>query len=366
MKSIPVFNLTRLHKSIQKELNRAFLTVIDRGTFILGPEVEACEKEFARYVGVPYAVGVASGTDALTLSLRAHQIGARDEVIIPANAYPTAFGVALSGATIRLVDVGDDGNINPKLLRDVITRKTRAIVAVHLYGNPADLLSIRHAIGHKNIIVIEDCAQAHGATIDKKNVGTIGDIGCFSFYPSKNLGALGDGGMIVTKHKTIAEKLKQLRMYGEVSRYHSHVISGASRLDELQAAILRVKLRHLNEWVKKRRVFAAHYIRELTGVGDIRIMTTNVQEAAFHLFVIRTKQRNALMKFLGNHNIGTGIHYPTPIHTQQAFRNLGYTKGDFQVSEELSREVLSLPIYPHLTQKEVGTIIRAIQLFYHG
>jgi dTDP-4-amino-4,6-dideoxygalactose transaminase len=367
MKSIPFFDLTDLHKSIQKELDRAIRKVIDRGNFILGEEVVAFEKEFARYVGVPYAVGVACGTDALTLSLRAHGIGAGDEVIVPANAYPTAFGVAQSGATIRLIDVNEDGSIDPDILRRVLTRKTRAVVAVHLYGAPANLPAISkilRAYTHHRPILIEDAAQAHGAAIGNKKVGSIGDIGCFSFYPSKNLGALGDGGMVVTKNKTIAKTLRQLRMYGEASRYHSRFVSGTSRLDELQAALLRVKLRHLDWWVQKRRKVAARYIKGLDDVGDITIVTKNLSESAFHLFVIRTKRRDQLITFLSDRGIGTGVHYPTPVHTQYAFRHLRYKKGDFPISEALSRQTLSLPIYPHLTDKEIETVIGSIKSFY--
>lgn len=357
---IPVFDLKRQYKALAKELNTAFTHTAKAGSFILGKNVFMFEKAFARYVGASHAVGLASGTDALTLGLRALGIGKGSDVLLPANAYPSAFGVALSGATIRLVDVKDDGTMDPSQLKKAITRRTRAVIPVHLYGNPADIKTIKKIIRNKNIFLVEDGAQAHGT----KGVGTLGDIGCFSFYPSKNLGAMGDAGMVVTDSAVVAGRLKRLRMYGEVDRYKSEEIAGVSRLDELHASILRVKLTHINAWVARRRKIAKRYSEGLSGIGDIRFVTSNML-SSFHLFVIRTRYRDALQTFLSRRGIGTGIHYPTPIHLVRSFRFLGYNKGDFPVSEAQSREILSIPMFPELTDQEVTTIIRAIQNFFH-
>ncbi|MCX6791716.1 MAG: DegT/DnrJ/EryC1/StrS family aminotransferase [Candidatus Gottesmanbacteria bacterium] len=356
---IPIFDLTREYKTINKELNTAFTQTAKSGSFILGQNVSLFEKEFGHFVHTSYAVGLASGTDALTLGLRALGVGNGDEVILPANSYPTAFGVAQSGARIRLVDVKSDGTMNPVSLAHVITRRTRAVVPVHLYGNPADIVSIQKIIGLTKIVLVEDAAQAHGTP----SAGSMGDIGCFSFYPTKNLGALGDAGMVVTNRKDVAERLKRLRMYGETKRYESVEVSGVSRLDELQAALLRVKLRHLAEWVASRREIAKQYIEELRGVGDIQFVTDN-PKSCYHLFVIRTKRRYALRAYLTARGIGTAIHYPAPIHLVRAFRDLGYKHGDFPVSEALSQEILSIPMFPSLTNGEILRVVRTIKKYF--
>lgn len=356
---IPIFDLTREYKIIAAELALAFTRTAKNGVFILGQNVSLFEKEFARYAHTSYAVGLASGTDALTLGLKALGIGNGDEVILPANSYPTAFGVAQSGARIRLVDVKDDGTMDPVSLAAAITRRTRAVVPVHLYGNPADVGSIQKIIGPKKIVLVEDAAQAHGIS----SAGSRGNIGCFSFYPTKNLGALGDAGMIVTNKKDVASRIMRLRMYGEIQRYESVEVAGVSRLDELQAALLRVKLRHLTDWVARRREIAKQYCKELKGIGDIQFVTDNPR-SCYHLFVICTKRRDALQKYLTANGIGNAIHYPTPIHLVRAFRDLGYKHGDFPVSEALSREVLSLPMFPLLTDGEVHRVIRTIKKYF--
>ena len=360
---IPIFNLTRQYKSIEKELNSAFTQTSKIGQFILGQNVSHFEREFARFVGTRYAVGVGSGTDAINLGLKALGVEPGDEVILPANSYPSAFSVALSGATIKLVDVRPDGTIDPNKLQKAITTRTRAVIPVHLYGNPADLPSIKSIIRGKHIVLVEDAAQAHATQVGSKLAGSMGEIGCFSFYPSKNLGALGDGGMVVSNNKAVVERIKRLRMYGETTRYVSVEISGVSRLDELQAAFLRVKLKHLNAWVARRREVANMYIRGLTGIGDIRFVTANPL-SAYHLFVIRTSHRDRLQKYLTNHGIGTAVHYPIPIHLVKSFSVFGYHKGDFPVSEALSREILSIPIFPELTDHEVELVILAIRKFF--
>ncbi|OGG35930.1 hypothetical protein A2363_01680, partial [Candidatus Gottesmanbacteria bacterium RIFOXYB1_FULL_47_11] len=260
---IPFFSLARQYRALRRELTRAYQETCDAGVYILGKNVAAFEKEFAEYIGVAHAVGVASGTDALTLAVRALGLGKGDEVLVPANSYPTVFGVAQAGVSIRLVDCQEDGTVSPSDVVRRITPKVRAIVAVHLYGNHADVVGLKRVIP-KRIRVIEDAAQYH-----KKNSGLAGDIGIYSFYPTKNLGALGDGGMVVTRSSGIASRVRGLRMYGEKIRYKSTEVSGVSRLDELQAAFLRIKLRHLDRWNNKRRDLAVRYIQKLGGVRGL-------------------------------------------------------------------------------------------------
>ncbi len=355
---IPVFDLTRQYQRLKKELNTSFIQTNERGQFILGKEVSRFEKEFAKFIGVSYGVGVASGTDALMLGLTALGVGQGDEVILPANSYPTAFGVSLSGAAVRLVDVTSDGTMDPKKL--VVTKKTKAVVPVHIYGNAADSTGIKRLLPEA-VAVLEDAAQAHGAPVGKS-----GDAAAFSFYPTKNLGALGDAGIVVTNRKDVADRLAKLRVYGETIRYHSEEISGVSRLDELHAAILRVKLRHLRRWVARRRTIAKYYVHALSGVGDVSFVhpLLRMDDCAFHLFVIRTKTRDRLAQYLRRHGVATAIHYPVPISLTPAFAAAGYHKGDFPVAEALSREILSVPMFPELADNEVETIVRTIRRFF--
>lgn len=369
---VPFFSLVKQYKTIRTEIDRAVLRVLLHGVFTLGKEVIAFEKEFASYIGVANAVGVASGTDALTLALRALNLSQVDEVIVPANAYPMVFGVGMAGVRVRLIDCTEEGIMNLSLLPHVVTKKTKAIIPVHLYGIPVNIPALQHTIedlGRHDIAIIEDCAQAHGAELEagseksevrKKKVGSFGVIGCFSFYPTKNLGAYGDAGMVVTNSNSIADRVRQLRMYGEIKRYESYEMSGISRLDELQAAILRVKLRHLDAWNRKRKKIAFEYLKGLKGLQNITIMTES-SHSCFHLFVIRSKKRDALRLFLARKGIGTAIHYPTPIHLTPSYRFLGYSKGDFPVAERLSREALSLPLYPEIPEKHITYIIKTIR-----
>lgn len=382
MKPIPFFDLTRQYRVHKKEFDGAYRLVMRHGYFTLGPQVASFENQCASYIGVAYGIGVGCGTDAIILALRALGVGWGDEVIVPANAYPTAFAVSQTGARIRLVDCNDDGNLDPTKLDRVLSSKTKAIVAVHLYGNPANLEEISHMIAGSNgkVFLVEDAAQAHGAIIKMVNgkqkreaqtsrwrrVGGIGDIGCFSFYPTKNLAAYGDGGLVVTKDEAVMRRLRRLRMYGEEERYKSLEVAGVTRLDELQAAFLRVKLSHLDEWNKRRREIAHIYTKELQGIGDIGFVSRDTPhtKSCFHLFVIRTKTRDRLKDNLATQGIGTNIHYPVPIHTTVAFRGLGYRMGDFPMAEVLSREVLSLPMFPELTDREVERVVGAIRKFY--
>lgn len=365
MVSIPFFTLGRQYKSIKSEIDKTLAATVRAGNFILGANVTAFEKEFTDYIHVRYGVGVGSGTDALTLALRSLDLTRRDEVLVPANSYPTVFGVAQSGVSVRLVDCGWDANISLTDLPKRITKRTRAIIVVHLYGNPANVQGVQDVLQRmkrRDITIIEDCAQAHGATIGKKKVGSFGDIACFSFYPTKNLGAYGDGGMVVTNHVRLADRVRRLRMYGEVSRYTSIEVSGVTRLDELQAAILRVKLRRLNQWNSKRRRLAAYYSVKLASVPNLTVLPYN-KGSCHHLFVVRTKNREYLHKLLSDKNIGTAVHYPVPIHLIPAFQFLGYRRGEFPVAETLSREVLSLPFFPEMTKKEIDEVIRRLSGF---
>lgn len=356
MVTVPFFSLTRQYQSIRKEINAALIRTAGAGSFILGDNVREFEKEFAGYVGRAYGVGVGSGTDALTMGIRAFGLTSKDEVLVPANSYPTVFGVAQSGVRVRLVDCGWDGNLSVTDLPGRITKRTKAIIVVHLYGNPADMRGVQDVLARMkrtDIKLIEDCAQAHGAYIGHRNVGTFGDIACFSFYPTKNLGAYGDGGMVLTRSRRLAERVRMLRMYGEIHRYKSVEVSGVSRLDELQAAILRVKLSHLDGWNAKRRSIARQYAKKLP-------LIPFAAGSCNHLVVMRTKERDSLQKYLTGRRVGTAIHYPVPIHLTPAFSSLAYRKGEFPVAEILSREVVSIPVFPELTPAQIGDVVDAI------
>lgn len=373
---IPVFDLTRQNKILAGELKKAIEEVIGSGIFILGPNVLKFEKEFAGYIGVKYAVGVASGTDAISLALLSIGVKPGDEVIMPANAYPSVFGVLAAGAVPKLVDIDTDTfNIDPTKIESAITKKTKAILPVHLYGQPADMKKIME-IGKKyDISVVEDCAQAAGGNAPLpplkvrggtgelwKKVGSIGDLGCFSFYPTKNLGAFGDGGMVVTNDKNIYEKVKLLRMYGEKERYNSIIPGKNSRLDTLQAAILLLKLKYLDKWNERRREIA-HSYRLCKSTSCKWPQEAPYTKHTYHLFVIRSKKRDELKKYLKEKGIGTAIHYPVPTHLVPSMKFLGYKKGDFPQSEKACNEVLSLPMFPELTDEEVIKVVDVINRF---
>lgn len=362
---IPMIDLAGKYQSIKKEIDRAINGVLKSGRFILGPKVEEFEEKFAQYLGVKYAIGVASGTEALQLALLAAGVVPTAGVILPANAYPTVFAVSAIGATPQLVDINPETfNLDPSKIEAVITKKTKAIIPVHLYGQPAEMEPILAVAKKYGLIVIEDCAQAHGAGYKGEKVGGFGELGCFSFYPTKNLGAYGDGGMVVTNNKKLAEKVKMLRMYGEKKRYQSLMPGFNSRLDELQAAILLVNLGHLDKWNKKRRKAAAYYQKFLTYPKVTLPQEQPFVKHVWHLFVIRVKKRNRLQNFLKEKGIITGIHYPVPIHLQPAYRDLGYQKGDFHQSEKASLEVLSLPLYPEISRKQQKFVAERIVEFY--
>ncbi|MCC6798261.1 MAG: DegT/DnrJ/EryC1/StrS family aminotransferase [Candidatus Hydrogenedentes bacterium] len=360
---IPFAELKPQYLSIKGAIDAAIAEVFDAGWFILGKQCAAFEEEFAAYHSTGnIAVGCASGTDAIHLALRAVGIKPGDEVITAANTcVPTVCGIAASGAAIVLADVNNDTlTMCPRSLRSAITSRTRAIVPVHLYGHPCDMDAILTIAQEHDLKIVEDCAQAHGASYKGKKCGTFGDAAAFSFYPSKNLGAYGDGGAVLTRDPAIAEGVRALRNYGEESRYRSVTEGFNSRLDEIQAAILRVKLRHLDAWNTARRERAARYHDLLSGGPVALPQESALATSNYHLYVIRSKQRDCLREHLSHNGIGTQIHYPTPIHLQPAYTNLGYVAGSFPISERACNEVLSLPLYPELSMADVNTVADAV------
>jgi dTDP-4-amino-4,6-dideoxygalactose transaminase len=362
---IPAADVKRQYESIKKEIDDAIRGTIDKGWFVLGENVDHFEKEFAGYLGAKHAVGVGSGTEALHLALVAIGVEAGDEVItVPNTAVPTVSAVSFAGAKPVLVDIDPDFHtMDPEKLEEKITKKTKAIIPVHLFGQSADMDPIMKIAKKHKLKVIEDACQAHGTEYKGKKVGTIGDVGCFSFYPSKNLGCYGDGGMCVTNDGKIAEKLKLLRNYGQKTRYH-HAIKGFnSRLDEIQAAILRVKLKHLDGWNKKRREIAGKYDVLLKGSDVIPPKAASYSNHIYHLYVIRTKKRDELQEHLKKNGINTIIHYPIPIHLQEAYADLGIKKGSLEISEKAAGEILSLPIFPELTDEEIETVAAKVKSF---
>lgn len=362
-------DLNAQYKSIKKEIDSAIKRVLDGGVFIGGQEVEKLEEEIAKFCGVKYAIGVNSGTDALFLSLKALGIGRGDEVITtPFTFIATAEIIANLGAKPVFVDIEPKTfNIDVSKIKKAITKKTKAIIPVHLFGQMADMSEIMRIAKKYKLYVIEDAAQAIGAEYKGRKAGTMGDFGCFSFFPSKNLGAYGDGGMVITNNKKLAEKIRLLRNHGSSSKekYLNLILGTNSRLDAIQAAILRVKLKYLKKWNEKRLKIAKYYNRNLKGVEDIRIPEILPNRIhIFHQYTIRTKYRDQLKKFLEKNKIPTMIYYPLPLHLQPAFKYWGYKKGDFPKAEKISKEVLSLPIYPELKKEEQNFIIKKIKEFY--
>jgi dTDP-4-amino-4,6-dideoxygalactose transaminase len=363
---IPLVDLAAQHRSLDHALREALGRILDSSAFILGEEVEAFEREFAEFCGTRHAVGVGSGLDALRLALTALGLKRGDEVILPANAFiATALAVTAAGATPVLVDVDPVRyTIDPARAAAAVTKKTRALIPVHLYGQPADMGPLRDLAARKRLHLVEDACQAHGAAIGDRRCGAFGDAGCFSFYPSKNLGALGDGGMIVTDRDDLAASLRQLRNYGQSAR-HRHAVKGTnSRLDAFQAAVLRVKLRHLPKWNESRRRIAARYAQGLAHLPVALPAEAEGAAHAFHLYVVRSERRDALLRHLADLGVSCGIHYPVPIHLQEAFADLGRPAGSFPVTERLAGEILSLPIYPELASTDIDRICAAIAAFY--
>jgi dTDP-4-amino-4,6-dideoxygalactose transaminase len=367
MNIIPLVDLTAQYENIKNEITNAVQDVLGRCNFILGSHVEEFEQSFAGFVGAKYAVGVSNGLDALRLSLMALEIGPGDEVILPVNTYiATALAVSSVGAVPVLVDCDPATyNMGVELVEPAITHRARAIISVHLTGQSADMDPILEIAGRRRLHVIEDGAQAHGTLYKGQPCGSLGIMGCFSFYPGKNLGACGDAGMVVTNETSIAERLRQLRNYGQCVKYE-HVEKGLNaRMDTLQAAILNVKLRYLQQWNRARAENAERYRQFLSGIGDVAFQQRAPYSThIYHLFIIETDQRDALQEHLETAGIKTGIHYPKPIHLQEAYSEMGHRIGDFPCAERLAARILSLPMYPELTDEQILRVADATRDFF--
>lgn len=362
--TIPFLDLKIQYAALKDEIAGAIAGVLDSTQFIGGESLAKFEKEFAEYCEAKHARGVANGTDALQLALRALDIGHGDEAIVPANTFiATAAAVATTGARPVFVDVDPKTyTIDPAKIERAVTSRTKAIIPVHLFGQPADMDAIADIARRRNLYVIEDAAQAHGAEYQGARVGSLGDIACFSFYPGKNLGAYGDGGAITTNSGALAERIERLRDHGRLSKYRHAEVGFNSRLDALQAAVLHVKLKRLDEWNAARRRLAKLYDASLAGAAAetpaVRAGSTHV----YHLYVIESDERDALQAELDAAGVATGIHYPLPLHLQPAFSYLGYREGEFPCSERMARRVLSLPMFPELTREQalqVAALVRA-------
>lgn len=371
---IPVLDLTRQYRAIKEEIDQAIQRVVESGRFILGPEVETFEQEIAAYLGAKHAIGVASGTDALYLALKALGVGPGYGVLVPSFTFFATAGVVVNvGATPIFADIDPETyNISTEDVKRILSgsRVTiKAIIPVHLYGQPADMDEIMTLAEDYDLYVIEDAAQAIGAEYRGRKVGTIGHIGCFSFFPTKNLGAYGDGGLVVTNDAELAEKVRMLRMHGSKPKYYHHMVGTNSRLDALQAAILRAKLPHLEEWTAARRRIADRYDELLADIPGIeRPYRAPDRSHIFHQYTIRVLdgKRDTLQRFLREKGVETQVYYPLPLHLQPCFRDLGYKEGDFPESERASREVLSLPLFPELTEEEQNYVVEAIRSFFRG
>jgi dTDP-4-amino-4,6-dideoxygalactose transaminase len=366
---IPFVDLKAQYSSIKEEIDGAVHAVLDSARYVSGEWVEKFENEFARYVGAKYAIGVGSGTAALELALKAAHIGPGDEVIVPANSFiATAEAVSNIGAKARFADVDPTTfHLDAASVEQALTPKTRAVIPVHLYGRAMDLTGIENLAARHHLEVIEDAAQAHGAERSGTKVGGSGRLTCFSFYPTKNLGAYGDAGAITTNDARHAENLRLLRDHGSRVK-HQHLIVGTnSRLDSIQAAVLSVKLRYLEKWNSARRNHASVYAAALKNSAICPPQVPRDGEHIFHLFVIRTPRRDDLKKYLASRGIGTDIHYPLPLHLTDAYKNFAYSqKGRLSVSERLAAEVLSLPMYPELSEAQIEYVARALLQFAGG
>ena len=360
---ISLLDLVAQYHSIKEEIDNAVQSVLESGKFILGPNVFAFESEVAEYTGVKHAVGVASGTDALTIALRAVDIGPADEVIVPAFSFFATVGTVLSlGASPVFVDVNAETLlIDHTAIEEVITPKTKAIVPVHLYGQPADMDEILAVANHHNLMVIEDNAQAFGAEYRGRKTGSIGHLGCLSFFPSKNLGAYGDAGMITTNSDELAEKVRMLRTHGWKKKYYPEILGYNSRLDEMQATILRVKLKHVDEWNERRHELALEYSNLLAGLNLNPPVEASNRKHVYHLYVVRFSNRDQVQRHLKEAGIASEIYYPQPLHLTTPCRPLGYSEGMFPVAEQASQELLALPLYPEMPKTQINIVVASIK-----
>jgi dTDP-4-amino-4,6-dideoxygalactose transaminase len=368
---VPFLDLKVQYKSIKQEIDPAIQNIIDNTAFILGKAVSDFESAFAKEHNVKHCIGVSSGTDGNHLALWALGIKPGDEIIIPANTFiATAWGATLCGAKPVFVDCESDSyNIDPAKVEAAITKKTRAIVAVHLYGQPANLDPLREIAKKYNIFLVEDCAQSHFAEYKGKRIGGLSDTASFSFYPGKNLGAYGEGGAVTTNNDEVAKKVKMLRDHGALQKYYHEMLGHNYRMEGIQGAVLGVKLKHLDKWTEGRRQVAKKYNDLLKNLSAI-ILPTEMQYAkhVYHLFVIQineggNKKRDELSKFLNDNGVSTGLHYPIPLHLQPCFKDLGYKKGDFPVTEKLAECGLSLPMYPELSDEQISYVTEKIITF---
>jgi dTDP-3-amino-3,4,6-trideoxy-alpha-D-glucose transaminase len=363
---IPITRLDQADPELLEELLAVVSRVAHKGAFTMGAELEAFESEFAAYCETDHAVGVSSGTEAIVLALKALNIGAGDEVIVPSNSFiATAEAVSLAGATPRLVDVDPFTHLlSADAVEAAIGPRTRCVIPVHLMGSTVDMQPLLEVARTAGIAVVEDCAQAHGARYEGRRVGTFGDIGCFSMYPTKNLGAWGDGGAIVTADPEIESRIKLLRSHGEQPRYHHRIVGTTARLDAMQAAILRVKLQRLDGWNEDRRRIGSMLREGLAGSGvEIPEPAGAFGDHVYHLFIVRTQRREALRAFLDERGVSTAVHYPFPIHRTEAYAELGLGQGSLPVAERLAEEICTLPLFPSMSDDEVAQVIEAVQDF---
>lgn len=360
---VPFNVLNKTYFMKQEEYEKKALDILRNGWYILGNEVKEFEKEFAKYIGTNYSIGLDNGLNALVIAFRELGIGMGDEVIVQANTYiASVMGITMNGALPVFVEPDEYFNIDVEKIELAITEKTKAICVVHLYGQASNMEKIMEIAKKYNLYIVEDCAQSHGANFNGKRTGTFG-IGCFSFYPSKNLGCFGDGGAITTNDEKLDRDFRVLRNYGSEKRYYNEVVGYNSRLDELQAGLLRVKLSHLNELTEEREKIANRYLSE---IKNPKIELPKIREGAtsvWHLFVVKTEERDRLQKYLEENGIGTVIHYPIPPHLSKAYEYLGYKKGDFPITERYAETVLSLPLYNGMTDYEQNYVIEVINRY---
>lgn len=363
---IPLVDLKRQFQTIRDEIKEKIVEVLESGRFILGENVEKFEEEFAKYCGAKYAVGVASGTDALRFSLEAiGQIKDCEVISVPNTFVSTIDAIYHLRAMPVFVDIDSKTyNIDVSQIRAKITNKTKVLIPVHLYGHPVDMDPLLEVADEEGLNVIEDACQAHGAEYKGQRVGSFGDCACFSFYPSKNLGAYGDAGMVVTNDGELADKVRMLREYGQKRKYDHMYVGYNSRLDEIQAGILSVKLKYLDRWIEDRRKNADKYNEYLSDISGVTLPSERrYAKQVYYLYVIRSTWRDEMMKWLGSKGISTGIHYPIPVHLQKSYKHLNLGRGSFPIAEQCAREVLSLPMFPELTEDEISYICDCVEAF---
>jgi dTDP-4-amino-4,6-dideoxygalactose transaminase len=363
--TVPFLNLKRQYSSIKNEIVPAVVDVLESGQFVLGPQVESFEQDFARYCGVKYAVAVNSGTSALHLALLAAGVGPGDEVItVPCTFVATTAAILYSGAKPIFVDVDPiTYTMDSTLIERAITKKTKAILPVHLFGNPADMASILNIAERHHLVVIEDAAQAHSAEYRGVRCGAIGQMGCFSFYPGKNLGAYGEGGLVTTNNPEYARTIRMLRDWGAERKYE-HVLKGFNyRMEAVQGAILRIKLRHLDRWTDARRAHAARYDKALADSGLTLPTPQRGSKHVYHIYPVLTQDRPSMISWLNSFGVQTGIHYPHPVHLLPAYEDLGYRRGDFPVRERIALQELSLPMFPEMSESELSCVVDGVMQF---